>query len=323
MDFSSWAKLSLYHRKISSYDLNPTLNSESEVSKELRRVLLKDGKKVRPLLCFFFGDIFGLTHEQILPYAKTVEMAHISSLIHDDVIDGSFNRRGVSTINATKGNRLAILAGDYLLCQIVSEIIDEGRKDIMKDLTSTIQELVDGEWLEAELGAGRLVSKEELFTVARKKTASLMRLACMIPAKIAKGSEEEIQTCALIGEKLGIGFQMLDDIRDFSTNSGRLFASDLLNGHINFVSFAMMQINPSLIEPLWTVRQRKELEVVWSERQLLSAKESVREQAMEIFRECRLSLEKIIATRNSSKISSDYGVIFDELLSAISSYFTA
>ena len=150
-----------------------------------------------------------------------------------------------------------------------------------------------------------------------------MRLACMIPAKIAKGSEEEIQTCALIGEKLGIGFQMLDDIRDFSTNSGRLFASDLLNGHINFVSFAMMQINPSLIEPLWTVRQRKELEVVWSERQLLSAKESVREQAMEIFRECRISLEKIISVRNPSRVSSDYGVIFDELLSAISSYFTA
>ena len=232
--------------------------SVSHLPKELKALFESSGKRFRPALCFLFGEVFGLTPETLLPYARAVEMTHTASLVHDDVIDEAHERRKITTLNHRYGNTSAVLGGDYLLAKVIGDLVLTGKLDIITDLTDAIKDLADGEWLQHQLKVKFQASLPELETVARKKTGSLMVWSCVTPAKLSNQSAEVIEACRQLGSGIGVFFQTLDDVNDFNPNSGKPFAQDLKVGQLNTVTARMASKSPEVYQAFRLFRESGE-----------------------------------------------------------------
>ena len=144
-----------------------------------------------------------------------VEILHTATLVHDDVVDDSYKRRGFFSINALWKNKIAVLVGDYLLAKGLELSIENGHYKLLHILSSTILEMAEGELLQLEK-ARRLDIKEEIyFEIIRQKTASLISSACACGATTTTQDDELIKTVKLMGEKIGIAFQIKDDLFDY------------------------------------------------------------------------------------------------------------
>ena len=227
----------------------------SNLPRELNTLFDQSGKRFRPALVFLLGRVFGLDESELVPCARAVEMTHTASLVHDDVIDDASERRKIPTINSRFTNTQAILAGDFLLARVIGDLLRAGRTDVITDLTDAIQDLADGEWLQAHLKHTGSATWSELETVARKKTGSLMLWSCLAPAKLAGQPAAIVDECRRLGDDIGVFFQMLDDVNDFNPHSGKPFAADLINGQLNFVTVRMLELNPSLRENFRAFRE--------------------------------------------------------------------
>lgn len=202
----------------------------------LSKTVLSGGKRLRPLLTFLMGDLFDVPHERLARFAKVVEMVHASTLAHDDVIDNADVRRGNPSINMIASNKKAVLAGDYLLAHCLMETSESGRNDIVRELATVIGDLAEGEWLQLENSENRTLLQQDVERVALKKTGSVIRWCCAVPAMLADADEETVAMSRRLGEAIGIAFQMTDDILDFKRQDGAEFA-DLKNGVVNSVIF--------------------------------------------------------------------------------------
>ncbi len=202
----------------------------------LSKTVLSGGKRLRPLLTFLMGDLFDVPHEHLARFAKVVEMVHASTLAHDDVIDNADVRRGNPSINMIASNKKAVLAGDYLLAHCLMETSESGRNDIVRELAAVIGDLAEGEWLQLENSENRALLQRDVERVALKKTGSVIRWCCAVPAMLADADEETVAMSRRLGEAIGIAFQMTDDILDFKRQDGAEFA-DLKNGVVNSVIF--------------------------------------------------------------------------------------
>jgi octaprenyl-diphosphate synthase len=142
-------------------------------------------------------------------------MLHTATLIHDDVVDDSMQRRGFFSLNAVWGNKVAVLIGDYLLSKGLLLSLKNGAYQMLHICSDAIREMSEGELLQIEK-ARRLDIKEEIyFEIIRKKTASLIASACAAGAASAGASDADIEKMRLLGEKIGIAFQIRDDLFDF------------------------------------------------------------------------------------------------------------
>lgn len=222
----------------------------SELTQEITFLFENSGKRFRPALVYLFGEVFGIDSKNLETYAKAVEITHTASLIHDDVIDESVERRKKPTLNARFSNTQSILAGDFLLAHVIGELLKTSTPEITYDLTDAIQNLADGEWLQARLKTQGKATWDELELVARKKTGSLMKWSCLAPAKIALQSSQIQKKCALIGDDVGLFFQMLDDVNDFNSKSGKPFGADVINRQQNFVTSHLLAHSPHLTQEL-------------------------------------------------------------------------
>lgn len=222
--------------------------TESGLPSELQSLFENAGKRFRPALCFLFGELFGLDIDALTPYAKAVEMTHTASLVHDDVIDEAAERRKVSTLNNRFSNTSAVLGGDFLLAKVIGDLTSLGNLELITDLTNAIKDLADGEWLQHKLKIQFKANWPELEMVARKKTGSLMVWSCTTPAKLSGQSKEVVAICRSLGDDIGVFFQMLDDVNDFNSNSGKPFAQDLKNGQLNFVTSKMVEGRPEMYQ---------------------------------------------------------------------------
>lgn len=232
--------------------------SVSGLPKELLGLFESSGKRFRPALCFLFGEVFGLGIESLLPYARAVEMTHTASLVHDDVIDEAHERRKLATLNHRFGNTSAVLGGDYLLAKVIRDMLETGKISIIADLTEAIKDLADGEWLQHQLKVRFQATLEELETVAKKKTGSLMVWSCVTPARLAGQSAEVLETCRELGNGIGVFFQILDDVNDFNPNSGKPFAQDLKAGQLNTVTARMVLKHPESYQSFRLFRETGE-----------------------------------------------------------------
>jgi octaprenyl-diphosphate synthase len=206
----------------------------------LSDTVLSGGKRLRPFITFLMGDLFGVAHEIIAPYARVVELVHASTLAHDDVIDDAQVRRGGASINAVASNKRAVLAGDYLLAYVLDTVSALGNQRIVRELALIISDLAEGEWIQLENAEKDHLTRAEVEEVARKKTGSVLRWCCVVPAILAEASEDECQMAQELGETLGIAFQITDDILDcLRPDAARL--ADLKNGVINSVWFEMLE----------------------------------------------------------------------------------
>ncbi len=178
-------------------------------------IVSRKGKQMRPMFVFLSAKLCGDITEGTYVAASLVEILHTATLVHDDVVDDSYKRRGFFSINALWKNKIAVLVGDYLLAKGLELSIKNGQYKLLHILSSTILEMSEGELLQLEK-ARKLDIKEDIyFEIIRQKTASLISSACACGATTTTQDEALIARVKLMGEKIGIAFQIKDDLFDY------------------------------------------------------------------------------------------------------------
>lgn len=203
----------------------------------LREIILhvnkQRGKQMRPMLVLLFGKMFGNITEATYNAALALELLHTGSLVHDDVVDESMQRRGQASVNAIYNNKLAVLVGDYLL-SIALALTGRCNDPRITNLVGTLgQTLADGEIFQMFHSHEKLISEEVYFEIIRKKTASLFSTSAEIGALTVGASQENIERARQIGEYIGICFQIRDDIFDYYTGDvGKPTGNDMREGKL-------------------------------------------------------------------------------------------
>lgn len=255
--------------------LEMTAATVSGLTQNLNGLIAAGGKKFRPGLLYLMGKVFNLPLSSLVCYARAVELTHLASLIHDDVIDDSNQRRNHPTLNTVRNNTTAILAGDYVLATIMGELARSGNNELLIDLTECIQDLADGEWLQYDLKSKTHVTFEDLEQICIKKTGSLIRYCCTTPAKLA--GHQDIKTMQNFGERIGLIFQMADDIVDGLNQSGRPAFQDIINGQLNYVTLKLIELYPDLYTETYALKDGKRKDFPWNEAQYTHAINAVHE----------------------------------------------
>lgn len=179
-------------------------------------IVQKKGKQVRPMFVLFSAKLFGEISERTYTAASLIELLHIATLVHDDVVDDAYERRGFFSINALWKNKIAVLVGDFLLAKGLLLSLDKKEHRILQITSNAVKEMSEGELLQIEK-ARRLDIKEEIYyEIIRKKTASLIAAACSAGASSTTSDENLIEQVRLFGENIGIAFQIKDDLLDYS-----------------------------------------------------------------------------------------------------------
>ncbi|MBO5382164.1 MAG: polyprenyl synthetase family protein [Bacteroides sp.] len=207
---------------------NPLLNSVSEY------VFRKSGKQMRPILVLLFAKLHDEVTEASLHAAVALELLHTASLIHDDVVDESLMRRGQPSVNASFNNKVAVLSGDYLLATSLAQAAMTNNLDIISIISSLGKDLADGELLQLSNVGNQDFSEDIYYDVIKKKTAVLF-ISCAKAGALSAGiSDEKVQNAALIGEYIGICFQIKDDIFDYfrSDETGKPSGNDMQEGKL-------------------------------------------------------------------------------------------
>lgn len=181
-------------------------------------IVQRKGKQVRPMFVFLSAKICGEINPVSFVAASLVELLHTASLVHDDVVDDSYERRGFFSINALWKNKIAVLVGDYLLTQGLQLALKNEAFKILEIVSNAFKEISEGELLQIEK-ARRLDIKEDIYyEIIRQKTASLIAAACAVGASSTTKDEDLVKKMHLFGEKIGIAFQIKDDLFDFGTD---------------------------------------------------------------------------------------------------------
>lgn len=178
-------------------------------------IVKRKGKQIRPIFVFFSASLFNGVNDSTYRAASLVELLHTATLVHDDVVDDSDERRGFFSINALWKNKIAVLVGDYLLSRGLLLSVENKDYHLLEIVSTAVREMSEGELLQIEKTRNLNLSEEVYFDIIRKKTASLIASCCAIGAASAGASPEQIEQMRLFGEKAGIAFQMKDDLLDY------------------------------------------------------------------------------------------------------------
>ena len=179
-------------------------------------IIKRKGKQMRPMFVFLTSKMFGEMNEKCYRAASLIELLHTATLVHDDVVDEANLRRGYFSVNALWKNKIAVLVGDFLLSKGLLLSVENEDFDLLKIVSSAVKDMSEGELLQIEK-ARRLDIKEEIyFEIIRKKTAVLISSCCACGASAMNESEETIEKLAFFGEKVGIAFQIKDDLFDYT-----------------------------------------------------------------------------------------------------------
>ena len=203
----------------------------------LREIILyvnkQRGKQMRPILVLLIGKMHGEVNEATFNASLALEFLHTASLVHDDVVDDSMQRRGQPSVNAIYNNKLAVLTGDYLLS---TSLVLTGKSDntrVTQIIGALGQTLADGEIVQILHSHDESVSEEVYLEIISKKTASLFSSCAEIGALTAGASQEDIDRARQIGEYIGICFQIRDDIFDYYTDDiGKPTGNDMREGKL-------------------------------------------------------------------------------------------
>jgi len=195
-------------------------------------LLSAGGKRFRPLLVLLAGELGDRTDPRLVPGAVAIELTHLATLYHDDVIDEAATRRGITSVNARWDNTVAILTGDFLFSR-ASEISADLGTEVTRLLAATIARVCEGQIGEVQ-GAGRLDADEGAYLdVIRRKTASLISTSCRLGGMLSGAPEPVVEGLTRFGRHLGMAFQLSDDIMDVAAGPdvlGKDPGSDLHEG---------------------------------------------------------------------------------------------
>ena len=194
----------------------------------------KNGKRIRPLILLLSAKLCGEPNEKSIDYAVMLELLHTATLIHDDVVDNTMERRGQLSVNAKYDNRVAVLLGDYILAMAITKAILSQNFAILTIISRLAQNLAEGELAQLIASKQLLINEKRYFEVIWKKTAFLLSSCSEMGAISVNASPEKQKILRLIGENFGMCFQMKDDIFDYfdQGNLGKPTGNDIREGKI-------------------------------------------------------------------------------------------
>lgn len=191
-------------------------------------IVQRKGKQVRPIFVFLVAKLCGELKESTYHAASFIEILHTATLVHDDVVDDSFERRGMFSINALWKNKIAVIVGDYFLAQGMLLAIKEEQYQLLGIISKAIKEMSEGELLQLEKARRLDIDEAVYYEIIRQKTASLIASTCAAGAASTTNDPEIIEKMRLFGEKIGIAFQIRDDLFDYGTdNVGKPLGIDI------------------------------------------------------------------------------------------------
>lgn len=184
-----------------------------------RYIVKRKGKQMRPMFVFLSAGMHGEINESTYTAASLIELLHTATLVHDDVVDDSNERRGFFSINALWKNKAAVLVGDFLLSKGLLLALDHDEFQLLKIVSEATREMSEGELLQIEKARKLDISEEIYFEIIRKKTASLIASCCASGTHSVDADIETVQQMRLFGEKVGIAFQIKDDLFDYEVSN--------------------------------------------------------------------------------------------------------
>ena len=210
------------------------MHEEGLLSSALEHIRNRGGKRMRPMLMLLMAKNFGEVTFVAQHAAVGLELLHTASLVHDDVVDESGERRGQASVNATYNNKVAVLVGDYILSTALLNVAYTQSEDIVRDLAELGRTLSNGEILQLTNISNQEISEEVYYQVINQKTAALFEACAAIGAKAGSASESDVEAARLFGQRIGIIFQIRDDIFDYydSTEIGKPTGNDMLEGKL-------------------------------------------------------------------------------------------
>ena len=224
------AELDRFHEEFDS-----SLRSQTHLLQAaIDKILGSMGKHIRPMLVLLTAKACGKVSSNSINAAVLLELLHTATLIHDDVIDETKQRRGVPSLNAIFDNRISVLVGDYVLSTALIRSIHTGDLRIIGIISSLGRDLSEGEIKQLETAEESILDEQCYLQVIKKKTATLLSACMEIGAISAGASEEQIATCRQIGEYLGYCFQIKDDIFDYFKEAqiGKPTGNDIREGKV-------------------------------------------------------------------------------------------
>ncbi|TVQ87842.1 MAG: polyprenyl synthetase family protein [Bacteroidetes bacterium] len=186
------------------------------LDKITRYIVKRKGKQMRPLFVFFSAGLCGEISERTYRAASLIELLHTATLIHDDVVDDSNERRGFFSLNALWKNKISVLVGDYLLSRGLLLALDNDDFDLLKIVSRSVKQMSEGELLQLEKARNLDIKQDVYFEIIQKKTASLIASCFECGAASAGADKETQEKLRLMGEYTGIAFQIKDDLLDYS-----------------------------------------------------------------------------------------------------------
>ena len=220
-------------------------------------IVNRKGKQMRPMFVFLTAKLLGKTNERTFRAASVIELIHTATLVHDDVVDGSDKRRGFFSINALWKNKIAVLVGDYLLSKGLLLCIDNKDFDLLEIISIAVREMSEGELLQIEKARNLDINEEIYYEVIRKKTATLIASCCALGACSVDASQNDIKKMTYFGEKIGMVFQIKDDLFDYGQQRiGKPTGIDIRERKMTLpLIYAMKQASP--LERRWLKRNFK------------------------------------------------------------------
>ena len=190
------------------------------LDKIMHYIIKRKGKQMRPMFVFLTAKMMSNDsniNEKVYRAASIIELIHTATLIHDDVVDSSNKRRGFFSLNALWKNKIAVLVGDFLLSKGMLLCIDNDDFDLLKIISKSVKDMSQGELLQIEKARKLDIDEETYFNIITKKTASLIASCCALGAAASNSSKTQINKLYELGKKIGIAFQLKDDLFDYGS----------------------------------------------------------------------------------------------------------
>ncbi len=227
--------------------LDATKNDNPRLTEPLGHVLKNEGKLVRPAITLLSGKLNTYNTEPLIQMSAAIEFLHLASLLHDDTIDKSDTRRGQPTVSSVWGSNTAILIGDYLFAKSAYMVSTLGKTEMMAIFAQTLMSLCIGVLEESDNNYNANQTRDDYYKKINDKTASLFHLASQSGAALGDASKEDIDSLKSYGYNLGIAFQIIDDILDFTGEQeeiGKPVGGDFLSGNLTLPAILLMEKQP-------------------------------------------------------------------------------
>jgi octaprenyl-diphosphate synthase len=222
-------------------------------------IVSSGGKRLRPLLCLLTSKLFGYAGSRHIPLAVVVEFIHTASLLHDDVVDASDQRRGTPSANGVWGNQASVLVGDFLFSRAFQMMVADGDMQMLRLMADVTNALAEGEVLQLARTFHLEMSEAECLEVIERKTAVLFSAAAEIGARVSGEDARVVQDMAEYGMCLGVAFQLMDDALDYLADAetvGKPVGHDLEEGKITMPLIHAMAVDAELSARVETIADR-------------------------------------------------------------------